>query len=36
MEAQEEAEKQRKTKALAEEEEKQRRIREINEKIKNL
>jgi hypothetical protein len=36
MEAQEEAEKQRKAKALAEEEEKQRRIREVNEKIKSL
>jgi len=36
MEEQEEAEKQRKAKALAEEEDKQRRIREVNEKIKNL
>src|SRR2546422_11155864 len=36
MEAQEEAERQRKTKALAEEEDKQRRIREVNQKIKNL
>ena len=36
MEAQEEAEKQRKAKALTEEEEKQRRIREVNEKIKSL
>jgi len=36
MEEQEEAEKQKKAKALAEEEDKQRRIREVNEKIKNL
>ena len=36
MAAQEEAERQRKTKALAEEEDKQHRIREVNEKIKNL
>lgn len=33
---QEEADKQRKAKALAEEEERQRRIREVNEKVKNL
>jgi hypothetical protein len=32
----EEAEKQKKTKALAEEEERQRRIREVNEKVKSL
>ncbi len=36
MEEQEEAEKQRKVKALAEEEDRQKRIREINEKVKNL
>src|SRR2546428_4825531 len=36
MQEQEEAERQRKTKALAEEEERQKRIREVNEKVKNL
>jgi hypothetical protein len=36
MEAQEDAERQQKAKALAEEEDKQRRIREVNEKIKHL
>jgi hypothetical protein len=36
MVEQEEAEKQRKAKALAEEEERQKRIREVNEKVKNL
>ena len=36
MEEQEEAERQRKAKALAEEEERQKRIREVNEKVRNL
>ena len=36
MEEQEEAERQRKAKALAEEEERQKRIREVNDKVRNL
>jgi len=36
MEEQEDAERQRKAAALAEEEARQKRIREVNEKVKNL